>query len=210
MTMLRQSRTSCVEAGIDFSFKIGFHELSSLSSLLQAAGRVNREGNDDKAEMWTFRIAEDGMLKINPGLKQAGEVLKDYFEENMCISPQLTTKSISDEIALYGLSGKYQDLVKNEALQNFQSVECDFKVIDSDTRLAVVNADIASQLRYGKINWSELQRVSVRIAKYKLYEMKAPLIVDNIYYWDFGYDDFLGYMAGIIKLKKYAGQALII
>ncbi|MHB8062344.1 MAG: CRISPR-associated helicase/endonuclease Cas3 [Ruminiclostridium sp.] len=202
--------TSCVEAGIDFSFKIGFHELSSLSSLLQAAGRVNREGNDDKAEMWTFRIAEDGMMKTNPGLKQAGEVLKDYFEENVHISPQLTTTSISDEIALYGLHGKPYELIKNEALQNFQSVERDFKVIDSDTKLAVVDAEIASQLRYGKINWKELQKVSVQIAKYKLYEMKAPLIVDNIYYWDSGYDSFLGYMSGIIQLKKYAGQALII
>lgn len=202
--------TSCVEAGINFSFKIGFHELSSLSSLLQAAGRVNREGNNDKAEMWTFRIAEDGMMKSNPGLKQAGEVLKDYFEKNVHISPQLTTKSISDEIALYGLSGKHQKLVKNEALQNFQNVERDFKVIDADTRLAVVDADLASQLRYGKINWKELQKTSVQIAKYKLYEMKVPLIVDNIYYWDSGYDSFLGYMSGIIKLKKYAGQALII
>lgn len=202
--------TSCVEAGINFSFKIGFHELSSLSSLLQAAGRVNREGNDNKAEMWTFRIVEDGMMKINPGLKQAGEVLKDYFERNVHISPQLTTKSISDEIALYGLRGKPYELIKNEALQNFQSVERDFKVIDSDTKLAVVDAEIVSQLRYGKISWKELQKNSVQIAKYKLHEMKVPLIVDNIYYWDSGYDSFLGYMSGIIQLKKYAGQALII
>lgn len=202
--------TTCVEAGIDISFKIGFHELSSLSSLLQAAGRVNREGNDGKSEMWTFRIAEDGMLKLNPGLKQSGEVLKGYFEGNVHISPQLTTNSISDEIVLYGLSGKHQVLVKNEALQNFKSVERDFKVIDSDTRLTVVDADIASKLRYGNINWKELQKASVQVAKHKLYEMKSPLIVDGIYYWDSGYDNFLGYMDGVIKLKKYAGQVLII
>ena len=34
--------TSCVEAGVDFSFRTGFREISSLLSLLQAAGRVNR------------------------------------------------------------------------------------------------------------------------------------------------------------------------
>jgi CRISPR/Cas system-associated endonuclease/helicase Cas3 len=36
--------TSCVEAGVDLSFRTGFHELGSLVSLLQAAGRINREG----------------------------------------------------------------------------------------------------------------------------------------------------------------------
>ncbi len=36
--------TSCVEAGVDFSFHSGFRELSSLLSLVQAAGRVNRNG----------------------------------------------------------------------------------------------------------------------------------------------------------------------
>ena len=36
--------TSCVEAGVDFSFRTGFREMFSLLSLLQAAGRVNRNG----------------------------------------------------------------------------------------------------------------------------------------------------------------------
>ena len=202
--------TSCVEAGVDFSFKIGFRELGSLSSLLQAAGRVNREGDDANAEIWTFRITEDGMLKRNPGLEQAAEVLKGYFERNMRISPDLVTRSISDEIALYGMRGKHRKIVDGEILQNFQSVERDFKVINADTRLAVVDKDTASRLRYGNISWKELQKVSVQIAKYKLDEMKMSPILNDIYYWSLGYDDFLGYMAGIIKLKKYEGHALII
>ncbi len=202
--------TSCVEAGVDFSFRTGFRELCSLSSLLQAAGRVNREGGDSDAEMWTFCVAEDGMLKLNPGLKKAGMVLKEYFEKNMPISPQLTTRSIADEIALYGLGGKHKKLIEYEKLQDFRRVENDFKVIDSDTRLAVVDASIAEQLRYGKVNWRELQKASVQIAKYKLDELRTPHIVDDIYRWNLEYDGFLGYMAGIVKLKKYSGQALII
>lgn len=202
--------TSCVEAGVDFSFRTGFRELSSLSSLLQAAGRVNREGKDCGAEMWTFRIAEDGMMKLNPGLKQAGRVLKEYFETNMPISPGLTTKSIADEIALYGLDRKHKKLIEYEKQQDFRSVEHDFKVIDSDTRLAVVDASVAERLQYGQVSWRELQKVSVQIAKYKLDELRTPRIVDDIYRWNLEYDSFLGYMAGIVKRKKYSGQALII
>ncbi|HHW37094.1 MAG TPA: DEAD/DEAH box helicase family protein [Bacillales bacterium] len=202
--------TSCVEAGVNLSFKNGFRELGSLVSLLQAAGRVNREGVLSNSEMWTFRILEDGMLKLNPGLKQAAAVLKDYFESEKTISPELSTQSIADEIALYGLSGKHKSLVTSEELQNFPQVERDFKVIDTDTRLVVVDLDVARRLQYSKFDWKELQQVSVQIAKYKLNELRTPIIIDNIYKWNLDYDDFLGYMAGIVKLKRYSGEAIII
>lgn len=202
--------TSCMEAGVDFSFRSGFRELCSLSSLLQAGGRVNREGGNNNAEIWTFCIAEDGMLKLNPGLNQAGTVLKEYFKENIPITPKLTTQSIQDEIALYGLNSMHRKLIEYENLQNFPQVERDFKVINSDTRLTVVDADVAKRLRAGKVNWRELQKVSVQITKYKLDELRIPRLMDEIYHWNLEYDHFLGYMAGIVKLKKFSGQALII
>ncbi|MDR3539489.1 MAG: hypothetical protein P4L69_00740 [Desulfosporosinus sp.] len=86
--------TSCVEAGVNLSFRNGFRELDSLVSLLQASGRVNREGIHGDSEMWTFCILEDGMLKLNPGLKQSAAVLKGYFERNRTIAPELSTQSI--------------------------------------------------------------------------------------------------------------------
>lgn len=202
--------TSCIEAGVDISFRIGFRELSSLSSLLQTAGRINREGNNNDSEIWTFIVAEDGMLKHNPALKQAGKILKQYFEDNLTISQQLVTQSISDEIRLYGMNGKYKDLVENEKNQNFKYVEQNFKVIDTNTRLVIVDSFIADKIKYGTANWNELQRNSVQIAKYKLDEMRIPRINNDIYYWNFKYDNFIGYMAGIIEQKKLNGQALII
>jgi len=202
--------TSCVEAGVDLSFRSGFRELGSLVSLLQASGRVNREGAFNNSEMWTFCILEDGMLKLNPGLKESAAVLKRYLEENKTITPELSTQSLADEIALYGLSGKHRKLVTDEELQNFCKVERDFKVIDSDTRLVIVDLSVARRLQFGKVDWRELQKVTVQIAKYKLDELKTPMIMDNIYLWNLEYDDFLGYMAGIVKLKKYRGEALII
>jgi len=150
------------------------------------------------------------MLKLNPGLKESAAVLKRYLEENKTITPELSTQSLADEIALYGLSGKHRKLVTDEELQNFCKVERDFKVIDSDTRLVIVDLSVARRLQFGKVDWRELQKVTVQIAKYKLDELKTPMIMDNIYLWNLEYDDFLGYMAGIVKLKKYRGEALII
>lgn len=202
--------TSCVEAGVNLSFRNGFRELGSLVSLLQASGRVNREGLLDDAEMWTFCILEDEMLKLNPGLKEPAAVLKGYFEGNRAIAPELSAQSLADEIALYGLSRKHEKLVIDEEIQNFRRVEQDFKVIDSDTRLVVVDSTVAKRLQYGKVDWKELQKVSVQIAKYKLDELRTPMIMDDIYRWNLEYDHFLGYMSGIVKLKKYRGEAIII
>lgn len=201
--------TSCVEAGMDMSFRTGFRELGSLVSLLQASGRVNRENIYNDSEMWTFCIAEDGMLKVNLEMKNSAAVLRGYLQSNQIICPELSTKSIADEIALYGISGKPRALIDNESIQKFTWVEKEFKVIDSDTRLTIVDPKVANGIRYGKIDWRELQKVSIQIAKYKLEEVNAPIVIENIYKWDLGYDNFLGYMAGIIKFIKFEGKALI-
>lgn len=202
--------TSCVEAGVNFSFRNGFRELGSLVSLLQAAGRVNREGLLRDSEMWTFCIIEDGMLKLNPGLKESSTVLKRYFEMEQDIMPELSTQSIADELSLYGMSKKADRLVANESMQNFCKVEEEFKVIDTDTRLVIVDSDVAHRLQYEKVDWKELQKVSVQIAKYKLDELRTPIVMDKIYKWNLDYDNFLGYMAGVVKLKKYSDGVIII
>lgn len=202
--------TSCVEAGVDLSFRTGFRELGSLVSLLQAAGRVNREGLFTDSEIWTFCLAEDKMLKINPGRKESAIILRGYFEHNVQIKPELSTKSIADEIRLYGVTEKYKRLVSNENLVNLPLVEKEFKVIDTDTRIAVIDKQVADRIRYGMIDWRELQKNSVQIAKYKLDELRIPEVTDNIYRWNLKYDDFLGYMAGIVQLKKFEGEAMII
>lgn len=194
--------TSCVEAGVNLSFRNGFRELGSLVSLLQTAGRVNREGLYSDSEIWTFCLAEDRMLKINPGMKGSAAVLKRYFERGETIRPELSTQSIKEEIALYGLSGKHQKLIINEKLLNFPWIEKEFNVIDTETRIVVVDPDIQEKLRHAQISWRDLQKVSVQIAKYKLDELRTPVVMDNIYGWNLDYDNFLGYMAGIIKIKK--------
>ena len=46
--------TQVIEAGIDLDFDIGLRELSPLSSIIQTAGRVNREGKREQAEVFVF------------------------------------------------------------------------------------------------------------------------------------------------------------
>jgi CRISPR/Cas system-associated endonuclease/helicase Cas3 len=202
--------TSCVEAGIELSFRTGFRELASLLSLLQAAGRINRDGRFKNAEIWTFRIASDRMLIENPCMKDSSAILREYIESEKEISPALSTQSIADEIHLTGVRNIYEELLEKERVNSFRSVENLFKVINSDTRIVVVDEKVAYELQHGKVDWQELQKNSVQIAHYMLKELGTQEILPGIYRWNLDYNEFLGYMAGIVQLKKFYDKAIII
>jgi CRISPR-associated endonuclease Cas3-HD len=195
--------TSCVEAGVDFSFRTGFREAGSLVSLLQAGGRVNREGKYSNAEIWTFKIAEGGLLLKHPGLKDSAHILETYFERNTPIVPELSTKSIAEEIRLHADSSSFLKLLNYEEQSRFPSVETMFKVINTDTRLTVVG-DIIQEIKSYKISdWKAIQKNSVQIWKYKLDKYHTEEILPGIYGWNLFYDDFLGYMAGVLPVDKF-------
>ena len=201
--------TSCVEAGVDFSFRTGFRELSSLLSLLQAAGRVNRHGRFSNAEMWSFSLEDNAMLTKNLALDESREVLKSYFIENININPELSTRSMNDEIKRN--DSCIIDIVsrlKEEDAMAFETVNEKFNVIDSDTVSVIVDEALAKAVAYGQGDWQTLQRQSVSIRRSKVREWNLRECVTGIYQWTLQYDDFLGYMSGVLDLMKTKTEVL--
>jgi CRISPR-associated endonuclease/helicase Cas3 len=192
--------TSCVEAGVELSFHSGFRELCTLASLLQIAGRVNRNGLYPDAQVVAFCLADDKALKQNPEIKHAAAVLRDYFERGLEITPALSTQSIADEIRRAGLSSVFAKLLKAEKHLCYKTIAKEFCVIDSDTCLAIVDGNLAERVRWrARVEWSELQRNSVHIAAYKLRGLHITQLNDELFYWDIGYDKFIGYMLGVLQ-----------
>ena len=97
-------------------------------------------------------------------------------------------------------------LVENEEKRNFQFVNDNFTVIEKNTCTTVVDKFTASRIQSGQIDWQDLQRNSVQIGYSKLQKLHIPHILDEIYYWNLSYDDFLGYMAGIIDVAKFESE----
>ena len=203
--------TSCVEAGVDFSFRTGFRELSSLLSLLQAAGRVNRHGAVENAEMWSFSMQDDSMLKTNPALETSREVLKTYFCRNMDIAPALSTQSLNEELTRDdGCICTIRNLIAAEEAMQFKTVDEQFEVIDSNTVSAVVDEMLAKAILVGKGDWRQLQRKSVSIRREKVQSWNLKEIAKGVYQWTLRYDSFLGYMRGVLDAEKAKLETLIL
>lgn len=191
--------TSCVEAGVDFSFRTGFREISSLLSLLQAAGRVNRHGRNTEAVMWSFSLQDDSMLPKNPALDVSAAVLRSYFQKRLPITPELSTRSMQDELARDdSCMSAICDFAELEAAQQFRTLAQKFRVIDQKTVLAVPDDSMASAIAEGRASWQELQRHAVSVRKEKIVLWHLREIADGIYQWTLGYDSFLGYMHGML------------
>lgn len=191
--------TSCVEAGVDFSFRTGFREISSLLSLLQAAGRVNRHGRNTEAVMWSFSLQDDSMLPKNPALDVSAAVLRSYFQKRLPITPELSTRSMQDELVRDdSCMSAICDFAELEAAQQFRTLAQKFRVIDQKTVLAVPDESMASAIAEGRASWQELQRHAVSVRKEKIVLWHLREIADGIYQWTLGYDSFLGYMHGVL------------
>ena len=192
--------TSSAETGVDFSFRTGFRELASLLSLLQAIGRVNRNGSAEEAEMWSFRMQDDPMLAGNEGVKISASVLEEYFKTGREITSELSTAAILDELSEGpSLKKAIRKLLGAENSWNFETVNKEFRVIASDTVPVIINDSLAEQIKRGRGNWQDIQKYSVSIYKDKLKKWKAEQIARELYQWTLPYDDFLGYMAGVLR-----------
>ena len=176
--------TSCVEAGVNFSFRIGFREISSLLSLLQASGRISRGGEYPDAQMWSFTMQDELLLKRNPVVRHSAEILQSYFKKKVIIEPDLSTKSIRDELLQYDEDAKKRKrLAENEEALAFESVANEFKVIDSDTVPVVVDPAVAQKIIYGGGDWKLLQKKSVPVARYDLEKWNVRELRTGLYQW---------------------------
>lgn len=197
--------TSCVEAGVDISFAVGFRERCSLNSLLQTSGRVNRNNELRRAEVWDFQLIHDHRLRPHPSFEDTAAVLGELFDEDR-VSPEFCTEAMRREINRAGMKSVSHQLVAAEQKREYDKVQKLFRVIDSSTDCAIVDQSIVDRLRAREqVSFRDIQDSSVQIYTNRRDELALEPIVEfpGLFKWTLDYNPFVGYMAGVIPNAEF-------
>lgn len=156
--------TSLVEAGVDVDFPAVWREVAGLDSILQAAGRCNREGKRPAAESIVHIFHADGriprMLKLN--VAAAESVLADYEDVNTRPAIHAYFQQLLWAKGDAALDEK--NILQSESSFTFRETAERFHLIDANTVTIYIpaKADAADiqALRDGQFSKALLRRLS--------------------------------------------------
>lgn len=156
--------TSLIEAGVDVDFPEVWRETAGLDSILQAAGRCNREGRRDASasEVVVFSLDRGVPKGMRPNAIAAEIAMEgaDYIDESPVI------RRYFDQ--LYWQQGDQamdaKDMMKLCAKPNMKTIAEGFHLIESDTRTIYIpsetNAEDIRLLRLGILSRSLMRRLA--------------------------------------------------
>ena len=139
--------TSLIEAGVDLDFPALYRERAGLDSMIQAAGRCNREGKRaiEESLVHLFRFSEDESARIPASLKLPFRLADKLTEEYGDIGSPATIRAYFEQLYHHkGASLDQKDIVRRlEAGATslsfpFASVAQEFCLIEQNTRQIVI------------------------------------------------------------------------
>lgn len=203
--------TSCVEAGVDFSFRTAFRESWGLVNLLQIAGRASRSGEYDDAEVWDFRHDANNGFSLHPQAKLSRRILEQVFSEcasqNRQPGPDDCTDAVQREILQdHGEKASRMDAIyQAEKDKDYPEVANLCRIIDAATYTVVVEPELIAKLECNDRSqwpmWKEMMLGSVQLWHGKEKEFALPEVRNfpGVFRWNLGYDPFIGIMRGMLE-----------
>jgi CRISPR-associated endonuclease/helicase Cas3 len=214
---LKVISTQIVEAGVDLDFPVVYRALAGMDSLIQAAGRCNREGMLSKGKLFYFVSPK----QAPPGLMRKGEdSSREIMRLDKCLSfePEVITKYFNlffKKANTFDKENIEESLVKNSCNCHiqFRTASQKFKLINDQTQRSVIviypkeQAMIENLLK--KLNFSadkdtmrKLQRFTVSIPENNLAELrKIGAIKLQNGFWVQATDDLYDEILGFIPKK---------
>jgi len=205
--------TSCVESGVDISFKHGFRENSNLMSVLQLAGRVNREHEVDNADLWVFEldVSDRSVFSKHSDYESSRQIFRQmYAEKGGEIGPDDCLEACRLEIASKG--SKIPDFTENvlkwEKWQEMGKIARDCKVIEESKETVLIKDSLEAaglsieELDVENCKASTISNHTVQMYSDKIDRFKnsGKLVAvdrerDTLWKWMGDYNSFVGYMA---------------
>ena len=187
--VVRVVSTQLVEAGVDIDFPIVFRQEAGLDSILQAAGRCNREGKLKIGTTHVFNLQKEHALprgfisqtnnaRVNMGHDYdwfSPDAMNDYFNQLYCRIENFDKAQI----------GKL--LYRKEL--NFETASQQFQLIQDETTSVIVNwrkgktADLLEQVKSNGITYSlmkQLAQYSVNVRNNDMKKLREAGAIDEI------------------------------
>ena len=180
-TIVRVVATQLIEAGVDIDFPVVFRQEAGLDSLLQAAGRCNREGKLDICTTYVFSLQNKLPLGFITKTNNARKQMQGNYD---WFSPDAMREYFQRLHLQYSDLDKFEieDLLYKPEIQ-FEEAARSFCLIDDNTTAVIVNwkdsAILVEKLRSEGFSYSlmkSLSQYSVNIRNHdlkKLYEAGA-------------------------------------
>ena len=174
--------TQLIEAGVDIDFPVVFRELAPLESIIQSAGRCNREGKLDEGQVYLFQLEDQSQPS------RQYETFAQYAQ--LCYKGnenRLTEADFYSEYytKIFSLYVEKESITSKRKQLMFQDVADLYHIINSNTiTLFIYRYDGESERLYNEIRDKEyLSRKDYqRIAQYsvQVYEWFMNNNVDKI------------------------------
>ncbi len=195
--------TQVVEAGVDIDFPVVYRAFGPLDSIVQAAGRCNREANLEEGRTVVFYPEDGGMP---PG------VYKTAADVTQTLMPELDSKDLySPDLFQDYFARLYtvQNLDQENILQlrsdfDYPKTADRFRLIKSDTYPVIIphgkGAKLLNEMRYkehmSRRDFRRIQNNSVMLWSYRLEEALekglCAKVREGLFEWTGKYDDKLG------------------
>lgn len=148
--IIRVVSTQLIEAGVDIDFPVVFRQEAGLDSILQAAGRCNREGKFDKSDTYVFSLGKPlppGFISLTNNARK--NMLSKQFDWH---SPEAMAEYFRQLYAQVGTFDKadMKCYLGNPRELQFETAAQQFKLIEDQGVRIIVNwhnsMDLVAQL----------------------------------------------------------------
>ena len=191
-TVIRVVATQLIEAGVDIDFPVVYRQEAGLDSVLQAAGRCNREGKRNTSTTYVFSLQGEHPLPRG-FITQTNNARLGMGKNHDWLAPEAMTayfNQLYSRITEFD-KPKVKELLYSSSVQ-FEMAAREFRLIDDATTSVVVNwkdsMNLIERLKQQGVNYSLMKQLSqysvnIRNNDMKLLKEAGTLeeIVEGVY-----------------------------